>query len=345
MLYLPQIGRHRRVLRRWGFEELLHKRLIFTVATGRCGTGTLYHAFRLAKDTESTHEPFPLYSICLRQVQRDPQQAWDFLLEKKFPEILNRRAPCYVETSHLVCKGFIEPILELGLRPHFLILQRNFRDVAKSFLLIDSIPERTELGRNYMVSPADPSLLEIPGWERLTDYQLCYWYALEMHQRAEWYAALFDRLGIGYTRFDFSNIACPRAVTRLMTLSGATLPHGAEVQLADLLARPINCKEEDKARVGRQAEVADSRWLEECETAVVRLCRLRVPGPYRFRPRRLRKRKPLPVPCAAPAARPPKRFLPGIIFRMISRCLPAPVREVLKGNAAVWAFYHWMQGS
>jgi hypothetical protein len=335
MIYTPQFGSQRDLLYRRGFEKLLRTRLIFTVAPGRCGTETLFHAFGLAKDAVSVHEPPPRYSDCLRQVQRNAERAMTFLLEEKFPAVLGGDRPCYVETSHLVCKGFIEPILELGLRPHFLILQREPRAVAKSFLLIDSVPERTWLGKNYMLSPADPCLLETPCWEDFTDYQLCYWYAIEMHQRSQWYAALFDRLGINYTRFNFVEIGEPHAVETLMGAAGVPLKRKARRQLADLLARPRNAKADVKREVGRQAEVADEQRLEEQETAVLRACRWNFSDNY---PSRLNGSfRPDPAPAPGPSRR-------RKIVQTLARGFPPQIREALKGSAAVSALYQWFRG-
>jgi hypothetical protein len=335
MIYTPQFGSQRDVLIRRGFEPLLRKRLIFTVAPGRCGTETFCHAFGLAGDTLSVHEPTPRYSDCLREVQRNAGRAMTFLLEEKFPAVLAADRPCYVETSHLICKGFIEPMFELGLRPHFLIVHREPRALAKSFLLIDSVPERTWLGKNYMLSPADPCLLETPCWEDFTDYQLCYWYAVEMHQRSQWYAALFDRLGIDYTRFSFTEIGDPQAVGALMDSAGVPLKRKARKQLSELLARPRNAKADVKREVGRQAEVADERRLEEQEAAVLRACRWNYHDNY---PSRLNGSQP---PNPAPVAGPSRR---QSIARTLAQGLPPSLREALKSSAAVMALYQWLRG-
>jgi hypothetical protein len=280
MIYTPEIGKHAALLRQRGYEDLLDKRLVFTISTGRAGTQTLSAVFGCARKTCSLHEPKPGYSKCLRRVQRNAEAALEFLVEQKLPAIRAPDEPCYVETSHVLCKGFIEPLLELGLRPHFVIVHRDPRAVARSFVELNSIPERTPLGRDFMLSPADPCLLEAPGWQDFTDYQLCYWYALESRQRAQWYAALFDRIGIHYTRFEFADLADPVAVGRLIWACGLEIDESAHARIAQILAEPMNAKIQDKLNVGRHEEVADSSGLQHDEFVVARTCKASATDDY-----------------------------------------------------------------
>ncbi len=270
MIYTPQLDKHIDLLRQRGWEDLLHRRLVFTITTGRSGTQTLSEVFGCAKHACSFHEPEPDFSSCLRRVQRNAERALEFLVEEKLPAILATGTTCYIETSHLVCKGFIEPILELGLRPHFLIVKRDCRAVAKSFTQIDSIPERTALGRDYMLSPADPCLLESPCWEDFTDYQLCYWYALEMQRRTQWYVSLFDRIGIRYSWFDFGDLRRPQAALQSIVSCGLVPCRDAKERIGRILEHPLNAKTGDKLAAGRQGDVADDNVLQQAERHVKR---------------------------------------------------------------------------
>jgi hypothetical protein len=273
MLYTPQLAKHLDLLRQRGYEELLGKRLVFTITTGRSGTQTLAEVFACAENTCSLHEPLPPYGKCLQRVQRNADLALEFLLEEKLPAIVAAGMPCYAETSHLLCKGFIEPILELGLRPHFVFVQRDCRAVAKSFTQLNSIPERTELGRDYMLSPADPCLLETHFWEDFTDYQLCYWYALEMKQRSQWYASLFDRVGIPYTWFDFADLRDSQKLVQLAKSCGMEINDDAAARIEAIIEHPINAKKDDKANAGKTAEVSNPSVLQHAESIVARACR------------------------------------------------------------------------
>jgi hypothetical protein len=77
-------------------------------------------------------------------------------------------------------------------------LSRDAAAVARSFRAIGCIPERTEAGRLVCVGPTDPGVLPVADWTSMSDYQLCYWYALEMERRQHAYRELFARAAIPY---------------------------------------------------------------------------------------------------------------------------------------------------
>lgn len=164
------------------------KRLIFTVTTGRSGTGLLASALALFRDVAAFHEPKPTFSSALRTVLAAPATAREFWLEHKLPRIARARKPIYAETSHLPCKGFLESLLELGVRFELVHLQRDPRAVALSMLALRSVPGRTFLGTKYYLSPWDADLarpIPVLATQQPSDYQLCYWYTLEIEARAE----------------------------------------------------------------------------------------------------------------------------------------------------------------
>lgn len=176
-------------------RKIKDKRLIFTVTTGRSGTAYLASVFGYAKGVCGLHEPAPEFSDCLRDVQKDPQLARRFLLEQKLPAIASLPFDIYLETSHLACKGFFEPLLELGIVPDLLVHRRNPRDVALSMYRMGTIPGRSDKGFKFYLSPDDPGVLKLKGWEALEDYQICYWYCLEIERRARYYKDLFAGYG------------------------------------------------------------------------------------------------------------------------------------------------------
>jgi hypothetical protein len=171
------------------------KHLVFTVTAGRTGTTYVTRLGELLPNTVSLHEPQPSYVHFLRQVQRHPRLAYRFLLEYKLPFIAATSAPRYLETSHLVGKGFLEPMLDLGLRPAVLLLRREPRAIARSLLTRRTVPGRGKLGYKYLVHPGDPGVLPLPGWRTRSDYQLCFWYALEMERRQRVYGELLAARG------------------------------------------------------------------------------------------------------------------------------------------------------
>ncbi len=176
-------------------EQVRKKRLIFTVTTGRSGTGYLSTIFGYIKGLNAFHEPAPEYFKVLRQVQTNPDLAQKFLIEEKLSSIASDPAGIYVETSHLTCKGFLEPLLDLGVVPDLIIHRRAPRDVSLSMYKMGTIPGRTEKGLMFYLSPEDTDVLRLRNWQSLHDYQLCYWYCLEIERRAKKYKQIFRDRG------------------------------------------------------------------------------------------------------------------------------------------------------
>ena len=122
------------------------KTLVVTVTAGRTGTTFLTHLLALCPDTTSLHEPEPSFVPVLRLAQHDPAVARRFLLEYKLPFVAALPTRRYVETGHLLCKGFLEPLLALGLAPQVIALRRAPRRVASSLLSRRTVPGRGKLG-------------------------------------------------------------------------------------------------------------------------------------------------------------------------------------------------------
>ncbi len=172
------------------------KNLVFTITAGRTGTVYLQQLLELFPDTTSLHEPQPAFVSVLRLVQHTPELARQFLIEYKLPAVAAVATTHYVETSHLVCKGFLEPLLELGIAPRCVVLRRSPRRIALSYLSRRAIPGRTKQGLKYLLHPGDPGVLPFPGWVRQSDYGLCFWYALEIERRQRAYAAMLAACGL-----------------------------------------------------------------------------------------------------------------------------------------------------
>lgn len=171
------------------------KRLIFTVTTGRSGTGFLCHILQDIDDVACFHEPRPSFSDVMREAISDPQIAKAFLTEQKLPFIRGLEAKTYIETSHLACKGFIEHLADFGLCPDLILLSRDKIEVATSLFLLGTIPARTLRGLRFLLSPNDPGVLPIRDWETLPDWSLCYWYCLEIERRMYVYKNLVQQFG------------------------------------------------------------------------------------------------------------------------------------------------------
>jgi len=174
------------------------KRLVVAVTAGRSGTTYLARLLATLPDTTSRHEAAPHYFYAMRQAQHDPDAARRFLLEYKLPTIAAAPTARYADISHLLCKGFFEAYLALGIVPGVVLLRRHPRAVAASWLTRRAVPGRMKHGLRLHLHPGDPGVLPFPGWGRATDYQLCFWYALEIERRQHDYAALLQRHGGTY---------------------------------------------------------------------------------------------------------------------------------------------------
>lgn len=170
------------------------KRLILTATSGRSGT-KLLTSLLVAASVDAEHEPSPRINFVLPGMKRAPEFGLQWLVSEKLPTIARRPALEYVETSHLWCKGLLEPVLALGLRPGLIILRRDPQQVARSLYLVNAVPGRTEGGRFALLAPNDRNVVPLLDAESASDYQLCYWYALEIERRQSIYAAVWLREG------------------------------------------------------------------------------------------------------------------------------------------------------
>lgn len=166
------------------------------MTTGRSATAYMAAVFGYVQGVHAFHEPEPAFETVMRRVQHDPGAARQFLLYEKLPAIAGDRAQVYVETSHLTCKGFLEPLLELGVSPDVIIHRRPARDVSLSMYAMGTIPGRSDKGLRFYLSPEDPGTLVLANWREMHDYQLCYWYCLEMERRAQRYKEIFTHSGL-----------------------------------------------------------------------------------------------------------------------------------------------------
>lgn len=180
--------------------SLEKKRFIFTVATGGSGSNFLAELLACLPRVLSLHQPKPKYDRVLNMVQMCPPVAREFLQQKKLPAIRKSlgNQEVYVETSHLFCKGFLQAWLEIENLPlpDLVCLDRDARKTAVSLLQLNTIPGRNWQGLKYLLSPDSNNLVtRLSGHETMSDYQLCYWYCLEIEQRKNAYKSLIQSKG------------------------------------------------------------------------------------------------------------------------------------------------------
>ncbi len=252
----------------WVAEALQEKRLIFTLTTGRSGTAFLAAVLSVFPGVMSLHEPEPKFSHWMRHVQTQPEIAWYFWGLHKLPFIARQSASIYIETSHLFGKGFIEPLFHWQIPFDVIVLRRNRRDVARSLFQLNTIPARSRDGFIFLVSPLDPVMLPLPALQIMNDYQLCYWYTLEMEARAKYYAELVSRQGGKVVSIAFEDLIHEEGVLELANqLALPPLNKNQRKALREKLSQPRNTK---KTMKGRSFDFSESE-LQQFEEEVLQL--------------------------------------------------------------------------
>ncbi len=198
-------------------ENLGNKRILCTVTTGRSGTHYLTRLLNYLPGIDVFHEEkaHPYHEV-LRPAQGNAEIAREFIRTRKLPFINSQKQPIFAETSHLICKGFMEAFFELGITPDLIILTRDKRKIATSLFKLNTIPSRTDKGSMFYLQPDDPNVISSPGWQEWSDYQLCYWYTLEIERRAQVYADYVERKGGRVCRIDLSELVEWRGYMRLI---------------------------------------------------------------------------------------------------------------------------------
>lgn len=233
-------------------EALASKRMIFTVTTGRSGTQYLTGLLQRVDGVAAFHEAHSRFSLIMRYAQEDPALARRFLIDWKLPEIASLKEAVYADTTHLFCKGFFEPMIDLGFVPDLILLRRDHRKVAESIFLLGEIPGDTV----WYLSPDDPGVLRLPGWRDLHEYQRCFWYSLEIERRGEAYGNQARALGARVVEIGLPELATPGGFKRL--LSELDLPQLSWwTKFKKAVRRPaVNQKERKKRLVNRHEALA-----------------------------------------------------------------------------------------
>lgn len=247
------------------------KTIVFSVNPGRSGSQSLQRILDVSADVKAFHEPSPAFHHCALHARRDPIFAQEFWKFVKMPAISQHSERIYVETSHIFGKGFVEPLIALGFRPKIIFLRRPLRDVALSLMRIGSIPGREkskyqQRNISFLLDPiSDPVFVKIDKWHKFSDYQRCFWYALEMEFREVYYKKLFDEVGLSYISIETPDLSDKYSVMRIFDFLGVELSDIEDNSLSSVIATKHNTKA-DKLNSWRPKEE-----LLDCEEEVVRL--------------------------------------------------------------------------
>lgn len=191
--------------------------LIFAITSGRSGTKLMARILEECCNIQAEHEAIPRANFVLRSVQAHPEAAKWWLSSEKLPAIASRLDDRpYADISHLYCKGFIEAILQLGLRPDFIVLTRPTREVASSLYAINCIPKRSPSGQLVLLAPDDPGVLAPDDWHRWDDYQLCFWYAKEIERLQRHYSRILPSAGCRVFEISMQKLTDENAILQLI---------------------------------------------------------------------------------------------------------------------------------
>lgn len=251
-------------------RHLSSKRLAFVISPGRSGTALLTALSGAIAGVKAVHEASPRMNFVLRAVCSHRKAAEFWLKTEMFPSIsqsLSIEDRVYFETSHMFCKGFIEPTIQMGLRPLFVILTRCSKDVAASLFSIGCVPERTDDGRLVLLGPTDPGVTPMHGWQSMSDYQLCYWYALEIARRQDFYESWLPGYGCEVTRISYQELADPQKILSLAKFLTGSPSVEVNLERVDAVLSQNQNPRSGLARTLRQLPPCDVRKKQEEQVA------------------------------------------------------------------------------
>ncbi len=224
------------------------KKLIFTVTNGRSGSLMLARLFDAIDGVMGLHEPAPSFHLLMRWAQGRPDLARKFWLHEKLPAIDRLKTPVYVETSHLLCKGFLESLLDTGLRPSLVFLTRDPRETAVSLYRLNDIPGRTNRAFKWYLSPDDPTYAVLPtgAEDKLTDYQLCYWHSLETAARISHYQTVAANMGLPNAVLDVEDLNNFDSFVSACTKLGISMSEESQSRLRQQIGNKANERKSEK---------------------------------------------------------------------------------------------------
>jgi hypothetical protein len=220
------------------------------------------------------HEPQPWYGDFLNDIRKNPERAAEYVRERKWPALKLLPYACtYVEASHYICKGYLDAWLEMNLPIDLLIQERDARKVALSWLSL-GVGQKGNTPQDYqhILHPADPRarFLPIRDWQKLHPYQITYWYALEIEQRANHYERVFKEQGRRTLRTSTQNIKTEQGLKTLLEwLDIALTPELLEQALKRSQRVVDGISSTKQPERAKEAETLD---LDVLETEVKSLC-------------------------------------------------------------------------
>lgn len=220
--------------------QLQQKRIILVASSGRCGTLLLSELLSLIPGVCAEHEPPPFVDNLWWRLRKQPELARTWLISYKLPAILksfqDSDTATYVETSHMLCKGLFEPLLDLDIVFDLVVLSRDLRTTALSFHALYDIPIRSKSGRRWLPAPNDTTNISVlpEPYSQYSEYQLCYWYVLEMELRKALYYKTWTDAGRVVVRVDLKELISKsgfKSLLRVLSLPDPPLQAWHEYKL------------------------------------------------------------------------------------------------------------------
>lgn len=203
------------------------KNIVMCLSAGRSGTALLAKLMSIAVDTHACHEPAPTFQVVTESVRSSAEETLNFVRDVKLPAIHATSPGNYVETSHLFGKGPFDAFMELDVRFRLLILDRNTRDVARSMWRVKAVPGRSAKRAAFVLHPELPGVIGLDGWRGLSDYQLCFWYCLEIERRKIAYEKRCVEAGLSLSRVSVDALRDFGAFAAVCASLGLSLPPDA----------------------------------------------------------------------------------------------------------------------
>ena len=197
----------------------LPKKLIVTISSGRSGTKHLSRILGMLPGVACEHEPDPNFVKEMRSAQEDPSIARDFIRGQKIPALAQKNHAIYAEISSLWCKGLLQAWLpDHSLTPpDIIILDRDVRLISLSLLRLGLTPERTPNGREWYLGPSAPTaLLKVSNFDHWSDYQICFWYAMEVEARKLVLGRMALARGAKVTRISLGELSTWKGIYRIV---------------------------------------------------------------------------------------------------------------------------------
>ncbi len=227
----------------------MDKNIIACLSPGRSGTELLTRLLALAENALSVHEPDPTYQHVTESIRANADETETFVRDIKLPAIQATQTPNYIETSHLFGKGPFEAFIKLKVPFRLIILNRDPRDVAKSHWRIKAIPARSDKKQQFLLHPDLPGVLQLPNWKKMSDYQLCLWYALEVERRKPIYAEQCRQNGLCVAEVSLKDLLDFDRFSALIDTLGLSLPDDAQAAHKDITSTKVNAKSKYRSRM------------------------------------------------------------------------------------------------